>query len=241
MYVTTYRSGRTERLMQVLTYAIGSGPWSARRQRPAATRRSRDRGVRGSRLAGARTGRIARSAGVNEALLFRYFGNKQELFELVYDRLVKQAVENVVLDAGDLPGYAGALFDFYDRDAEVLRPVDLGATRAPRRGGVHGGAVVHGGEGSCDPGGAVGGQGVVAPAAGRAPRRDRADLSRWHTLRHRSCRRLRSRAASSQHRAGRRCDRGSLTPTTARRRRVPFVGILTRRQRVSGLGSRPDA
>lgn len=72
-------------------------------------------------IAGARTGRIARSAGVNEALLFRYFGNKQELFELVYDRLVKQAVENVVLDAGDLPGYAGALFDFYDRHAEVLR------------------------------------------------------------------------------------------------------------------------
>ncbi len=35
--------------------------------------------------------------------------------------MVKQAVENVVLDAGDLPGYAGALFDFYDRHAEVLR------------------------------------------------------------------------------------------------------------------------
>jgi AcrR family transcriptional regulator len=72
-------------------------------------------------IAGARTGRIARSAGVNEALLFRYFGNKQELFAIVYDQLVQQTVGDVPLDPSDLPAYAGALFDYYQDHEHVLR------------------------------------------------------------------------------------------------------------------------
>lgn len=72
-------------------------------------------------IAGARTGRIARSAGVNEALLFRYFGNKQDLFTLVYDRLVQRAVNDVPLDPTDLPGYAGDLFEYYQHHEHVLR------------------------------------------------------------------------------------------------------------------------
>lgn len=72
-------------------------------------------------IAGARTKRIARSAGVNEALLFRYFGNKQELFSTVYNQLVQQTVDDVPLDPTDLAGYAGALFDYYYDHDQVLR------------------------------------------------------------------------------------------------------------------------
>lgn len=72
-------------------------------------------------IAGARTARIARAAGVNEALLFRYFGNKQELFSTVYDLLVRQTADEVPLDPSDLAGYAGGLFDYYRDHGQVLR------------------------------------------------------------------------------------------------------------------------
>lgn len=72
-------------------------------------------------VAGARTGRIARAAQVNEALLFRYFGNKEALFETVYNALVVEAVDEVPLDAHQLPGYAAALFDYYRQHGQVLR------------------------------------------------------------------------------------------------------------------------
>jgi len=72
-------------------------------------------------IAGARTGRIAREAQVNEALLFRYFGNKQSLFAKVYDALVVETVDDVPMDPTDLPQYAGALFDYYRTHQPVLR------------------------------------------------------------------------------------------------------------------------
>lgn len=72
-------------------------------------------------IAGARTGRIASAASVNEALIFRYFGSKQGLFDKVYDLLVVQTVEDVPIDATNLPGYAGALFDYYRDREQVLR------------------------------------------------------------------------------------------------------------------------
>lgn len=72
-------------------------------------------------IAGARTGRIARTAGVNESLLFRYFGSKQSMFEHVYTALVVQTVNDVVLDASKLADYAGALFDYYRDHEQVLR------------------------------------------------------------------------------------------------------------------------
>jgi AcrR family transcriptional regulator len=72
-------------------------------------------------IAGARTARIARDANVNEALLFRYFGSKQSLFAGVYDALVVKTVDDVPMDPRDVPGYAGALFDYYRTHQEVLR------------------------------------------------------------------------------------------------------------------------
>ena len=72
-------------------------------------------------IAGARTARIAAEAGVNEALLFRYFGSKQALFEQVYDSRVVQTVNDAPMDASSLPEYAGALFDYYRDHEQVLR------------------------------------------------------------------------------------------------------------------------
>lgn len=72
-------------------------------------------------IAGARTSRIAQSAGVNEALLFRYFGGKHALFGQVYEGLIVQTVDDVPLDASDLGSYAGALFDYYQTHEQVVR------------------------------------------------------------------------------------------------------------------------
>lgn len=72
-------------------------------------------------VAGARTSRIAAAAQANEALLFRYFGSKQSLFERVYDELVERTVGDISIDAEHLPEYAGALFDYYEQHQDLLR------------------------------------------------------------------------------------------------------------------------
>lgn len=72
-------------------------------------------------IAGARTSRIASAAKANEALLFRYFGNKESLFETVFDAYVGRLINEVPLDAQNLPEYAGALFDYYRAHESVLR------------------------------------------------------------------------------------------------------------------------
>ncbi|MGW5591138.1 TetR/AcrR family transcriptional regulator, partial [Streptomyces sp. NPDC003857] len=55
-------------------------------------------------IAGARVDRITKAAGVNNALLYRYFGSKVDLFDTVYSRLVTEIVSAVPLDPTDLPG-----------------------------------------------------------------------------------------------------------------------------------------
>lgn len=72
-------------------------------------------------IAGARVERITRHAGVNNALLYRYFGNKLELFDRVFSDLVLSTVDAVELDGADLPGYAGRLFDYYADHEQVVR------------------------------------------------------------------------------------------------------------------------
>jgi AcrR family transcriptional regulator len=62
-------------------------------------------------IAGARVDRIAAAAGANKALIYSYFGNKDELFDSVFNALVVDAVHDVPVDADDLPAYAGRLFD----------------------------------------------------------------------------------------------------------------------------------
>ncbi|MGX6605500.1 TetR family transcriptional regulator [Micromonosporaceae bacterium Da 78-11] len=62
-------------------------------------------------IAGARVDRIAAAASANKALIYSYFGNKESLFDQVFNDLVVDTVHDVPIDAGDLPGYAGRLFD----------------------------------------------------------------------------------------------------------------------------------
>jgi AcrR family transcriptional regulator len=62
-------------------------------------------------IAGARIDRIAAAAQANKALIYSYFGNKEDLFDAVFRALVVDTVHDVPIDPDDLPGYAGRLFD----------------------------------------------------------------------------------------------------------------------------------
>ena len=72
-------------------------------------------------IAGARVDRIAELAGCSKALIYDYFGNKDQLFDAVYDALVVAFVQEVPIDTSDLAGYAGRLFDQYQACPEILR------------------------------------------------------------------------------------------------------------------------
>jgi AcrR family transcriptional regulator len=72
-------------------------------------------------IAGARVDRITATAGVNNALLYRYFGSKSELFDTVFGTLAAELLEAVPFTLDDLPGYAGALIDYYAQHPAVVR------------------------------------------------------------------------------------------------------------------------
>src|SRR5258707_4491824 len=62
-------------------------------------------------IAGARVDRIAAAARSNKAMLYAYFGNKEQLFEAVFAQMVTAATDAVPFDARDLPGYAVAMVE----------------------------------------------------------------------------------------------------------------------------------
>ena len=72
-------------------------------------------------ISGARVDRIGTAAGVNKALIYTYFGNKEQLFDAVMDAHVTRVLEQVPFTAEDLPGYAGDLFDFLIANPHQLR------------------------------------------------------------------------------------------------------------------------
>lgn len=73
-------------------------------------------------IAGARVDRIATTAGVNKAMIYSYFGNKEQLFDAVFEtQVVASTVGGVPVTPDDLPGYAGRLFDHYQAHPEVTR------------------------------------------------------------------------------------------------------------------------
>ncbi|MEC3982361.1 TetR/AcrR family transcriptional regulator [Amycolatopsis sp. H20-H5] len=73
-------------------------------------------------IAGARVDRIATSAGVNKAMIYSYFGNKEQLFDKVFEiHVVAGTVGGVPITPEDLPGYAGRLFDHYQAHPEISR------------------------------------------------------------------------------------------------------------------------
>jgi len=65
-------------------------------------------------LAGARVDAIAEAAGVNKALLYYYFGDKETLYGAILDRFFESFVERVIAVCNQ-PGTAGERFLFYAR------------------------------------------------------------------------------------------------------------------------------
>ncbi|MEK8170127.1 TetR family transcriptional regulator [Streptomyces sp. M19] len=63
-------------------------------------------------IAGARVDRIGMAAKANKALIYAYFGNKDQLFDAVMHAHVSRLIEEVPFDPDDVPGFAGRLFDF---------------------------------------------------------------------------------------------------------------------------------
>jgi len=90
-------------------------------------------------IAGARVDRIAAAAGANKALIYSYFGNKEDLFDTVFHHLVVETVHDVPIDVDDLPAYAGRLFD---RNLSHPRALRLAVWRSLERGDALPDAVV---------------------------------------------------------------------------------------------------
>jgi len=72
-------------------------------------------------MAGARVDRIAARAGANKRLIYVHFGTKEELFDIIVQRQLGVLADAVPFTPADLPGYAGALFDWVAAHPEALR------------------------------------------------------------------------------------------------------------------------
>jgi AcrR family transcriptional regulator len=72
-------------------------------------------------LAGARVDRIAETASANKRSIYMHFGTKEELFDKVVADSMLELAESISFDDGDLPRYAGELFDRLERWPHVRR------------------------------------------------------------------------------------------------------------------------
>ncbi|AMM21477.1 hypothetical protein AX769_16720 [Frondihabitans sp. PAMC 28766] len=74
-----------------------------------------------SGIDGARVDKIAARAGVNKTAIYSYYGNKESLFAAALQDRLGQLAESVALTPEDVPGYAGALFDFVTSHPDIVR------------------------------------------------------------------------------------------------------------------------
>jgi AcrR family transcriptional regulator len=74
-------------------------------------------------LAGARVDRLAARAPANKQLIYAYFGSKEQLFDRTLESKIEELLDAVPFTAGDLAGYAAALFDYDRAHPELVRLV----------------------------------------------------------------------------------------------------------------------
>src|SRR5262245_24810162 len=74
-------------------------------------------------IAGARVDRIAANAASNKAQIYHYFGSKDQLFDAVWEAIVKQVVDEAPLDTSNLPDYAADLCDGYANHPDIARVI----------------------------------------------------------------------------------------------------------------------
>ena len=72
-------------------------------------------------IAGARVDRISTVAKVNKAMIYAYFGGKEQLFDAVMNAHVTKLLDTVPFTPQDLPDYAGKLFDYLLTNPHQLR------------------------------------------------------------------------------------------------------------------------
>ncbi len=72
-------------------------------------------------IAGAGIDRIAETAGANKRLIYVYFGNKDQLFEIVIGQALGLLANAVPFNPDDLPNYSGELFDYLLAHPKLLR------------------------------------------------------------------------------------------------------------------------
>jgi AcrR family transcriptional regulator len=72
-------------------------------------------------IAGSRVDRIAAAARSNKAQIYHYFGSKDGLFDAVFDAMCRETLDEVPIAPGNLPEYAGRLFDSYEQRPWVQR------------------------------------------------------------------------------------------------------------------------
>ena len=74
-------------------------------------------------IAGARIDRIAAAAGSNKAMIYTYFGSKDELFDAVGVEQFSRHIDDVPLDAHRLPEYAARVMEHDRQHPEIMRLV----------------------------------------------------------------------------------------------------------------------
>jgi AcrR family transcriptional regulator len=74
-------------------------------------------------IAGARIDRIAAASGSNKAMIYAYYGSKDGLFDAVGLEWISRYMNEVPINAHDLPEYAARLFDQYQKYPQMLRLV----------------------------------------------------------------------------------------------------------------------
>jgi AcrR family transcriptional regulator len=75
-------------------------------------------------IAGARIDRIAAASGSNKSMIYVYYGCKDGLFDAVGTQWISRSMNEVPVDAHDLPEYAARLFDQCQEFPEMLRIVN---------------------------------------------------------------------------------------------------------------------